>query len=555
MSASDKKKLRKEERVPAMTEKQQQAKKEAKKLKTMTITFIAILAVVVVAFGWMLVDSYLKVNGVLEKKTIVATVDGTDLNTVEFSYYYADAINNYYQNAYNTYGTNTKILLLSYGLDITKPLDKQTNPETGKSWADYFIGVALDNAKSDFALYNKAIAAGFDPNNEDVNAIVDQEANNLMWNGYFAGSIDNYLRTVYCNGATEKGYLNYIRRNAVAATYYNEYMDNLSYTDGQITEYTKDRYNEFSSFSYNYYTINYTKYLNESEGTKDAETGVVTYTEDQKAAAREAARKDAEALTQCNSLEAFNLAIASLSFNKDLTTPAISTASTDVLYSTLKEEYAKWLAEADRKEFDVKSFPVETTTTVDGKEVKVVDSYNVIMYLSTNENVKKHGNVRHVLIQFEQSLDDKGNYTVTDEAKKAAKEEAEKLYTAWKDAGATKADFIKMAKDNSDDAGVTENEGLYEDIHPSSQYLTQFRDWAVDAKRVEGDHGIVETSDGYHIMYFEGYSDETYRDYLVNTTMVNEDMEKWYDGILEAAVATLKDTSRLKTDMAMAPNG
>ena len=52
-------------------------------------------------------------------------------------------------------------------------------------------------------------------------------------------------------------------------------MDNLSYTDGQITEYTKDRYNEFSSFSYNYYTISYTKYLNESEGTKDAETGVV----------------------------------------------------------------------------------------------------------------------------------------------------------------------------------------------------------------------------------------------------------------------------------------
>ena len=86
MSASDKKKLRKEERVAAKTEKQQQAKKEAKKLKTMTITFIAILAVVVVAFGWMLVDSYLKVNGVLEKKTIVATVDGTDLNTVEFSY-------------------------------------------------------------------------------------------------------------------------------------------------------------------------------------------------------------------------------------------------------------------------------------------------------------------------------------------------------------------------------------------------------------------------------------------------------------------------------------
>ena len=553
MSASDKKKLRKEQRVAAMTEKQQQARKEAKKLKTMTIAFVAILAVVVVAFGWMLVDSYLKVNGILEKKTIVATVDGTDLNTVEFSYYYSDAIDNYYQNVYSQYGTSTKILLLSYGLDVTKPLDEQTNPETGKTWADYFIEVALSNAKSDIAMYNKAIADGFDPNSEEVNTIVDQEANNLMWNGYFAGSVDNYLRSVYCNGATEEGYLNYVRRNTVAATYYNEHQDELDFSAEEIDAYTKDRYNNFSSFSYNYYTISYTKYLNADEGTKD-ESGNVTYTEEQKAAAREAARKDAEALTQCNSLEAFNLAIASLSFNKDLATPAISTGSKDVLYSDLKEEYGNWLGEAERKEFDVKAFPVETTTTVDGKEVKVVDSYNVIMYLSTNENLKKHGNVRHVLVQFEQSLDDTGNYVVTDDAKKAAKEEAEKLYTEWKEGGATKEAFITLAKEKSDDPGVKENEGLYKDIHPSSECLTQFRDWAVDAKRAEGDHEIVETSEGYHIMYFEGYSEETYRDYLVNTEMVNETMKKWYDGILEGSAAALKDTSRLNKGIAMAPN-
>ncbi len=553
MSASDKKKLRKEERLAAMTEKQKQAQKEAKKIKTMTIAFVAVLAVVVVAFGWMLVDSYLKVNGVLEKNTIVATVDGTDLNTVDFSYYYADAVENYYQNANSQYGTNTKILLMTYGLDVTKPLDKQTNPETGDTWANYFIGIALDNAKSDIAMYNKAIAAGFDPNSEDVNAIVDQEANNLMWNGYFSGSIDTYLRNVYCNGATEDSYLNYIRRNAVAGTYYNEYKDSLTYSDAEVSAYTKDRYNEFSAFSYNYYTLSYTKYLNAEEGTKD-EDGSVTYTEEQKNAAREAAKKDAEALTQCNSLEAFNLAIASLPVNKDLTTPAMSTGSTDTLYSDLKEEYGNWLAEADRKEFDVKAFPVETTTTVDGKEVKVVDSYNVIMYLSTNENLQKHGNVRHVLVQFEKSLDEKGNEVVTDDAKKAAKEEADKLYADWKEGGATKESFIALAKDKSDDPGVKENDGLYTDINPSSQYLTQFRDWAVDAKRVEGDHGIVETSEGYHIMYFEGYSDETYRDYLVNTAMVNDDIKEWYDGIIEAAKTDLKDTSRLNKGMAMAPN-
>ena len=51
MSASDKKRLRKEERLAALTEKQQQAKKEAKKIKAMSIAFVAVLAVVLLVFG------------------------------------------------------------------------------------------------------------------------------------------------------------------------------------------------------------------------------------------------------------------------------------------------------------------------------------------------------------------------------------------------------------------------------------------------------------------------------------------------------------------------
>ena len=550
MSASDKKKLRKEQREAALTEKQQKALKEAKQLKRMTTAFVSILVVIAIAFCAFMIGRYIIRNGVLEKRTIAATVDGTDLNTIEFTYYYSDAINDYYQNAYNTYGTNTEIMLLYYsGLDIAKPLNEQTNPETGKSWAEYFIDVALSNAQSDYALYNKAMAdADFDCDSDEINSVVDTEASYLTWNAYFAGSMDAYMRAAYCNGATEEGYLEYVRKNAIAAAYYNDHKDNLSYTAEQVDTYTADRYNEFSSFNYNYYTISYSSYLNKEEGTTN-EDGTITYTEEQKNAAREAARADAEALMNCNSVEALNLAIASLSFNKDLTTPATSTASTDILYSTLKEEYAEWLADAERKEFDVKAFPVENTTTVDGKEVTTVDSYNIVMYRSTNENLKKHGNVRHVLVQFEQSLGESGNYTVTDEAKTAAKEEADKLYADWKEAGATKEGFIQMVKDRSDDPGKTTNEGLYEDIHPSSEYLAEFRDWAVDPARIEGDHGIVQTSEGYHIMYFEGYSDETYRDYLVNTSMINEDMTEWYEGILETATATLKDTSRLDTAM------
>ena len=49
MSASAKKKLRKEENAAQLTEKQLKAQKEAKKLKTYTTIFVIAIAVVLVA--------------------------------------------------------------------------------------------------------------------------------------------------------------------------------------------------------------------------------------------------------------------------------------------------------------------------------------------------------------------------------------------------------------------------------------------------------------------------------------------------------------------------
>ena len=46
MSASNKKKLRKEENASKLTAKQTQAEKEAKQLKRYTITFVSIIAIV-----------------------------------------------------------------------------------------------------------------------------------------------------------------------------------------------------------------------------------------------------------------------------------------------------------------------------------------------------------------------------------------------------------------------------------------------------------------------------------------------------------------------------
>ena len=114
MSASSKKKLRKEQEMASMTAKQLAAKKEAKKLKVYTASFwiVLILCVSLVA-GIVLREPAI---GVARKVVTAAVVGDQKISSVELNYYYIDAINNYC-NQYSDY--------LSYFLDTSKPLDEQ----------------------------------------------------------------------------------------------------------------------------------------------------------------------------------------------------------------------------------------------------------------------------------------------------------------------------------------------------------------------------------------------------------------------------------------------
>ena len=127
-------------------------------------------------------------------------------------------------------------------------------------------------------------------------------------------------------------------------------------------------------------------------------------------------------------------------------------------------------------------------------------------------------NVRHILIQAE----DASNA----ESMAAAKTQAEELYAQWQ-ADPTEDNFINMAGTYTQDPGSQSTGGLYEDIYPG-QMVTNFNDWCFDENRQPGDHGIVETEYGYHIMYFVGDSEKPYND--PNAAAANEK----YNAKLEA---------------------
>ena len=543
MSASNKKKLRKEQSVAALTEKQRAQQKEARKLKAYSITFlIVMLAVVVTAVTVIGITAYNN-SGITQRKTIAAVVENHEINTVEMNYYFKDAINSTYSEWQASYGDYTdQLVSWSLNLDTTKPLDEQTRDD-GSTWADYFMDMALENAKSNYAIYDLAKSEGYKLSDEDEAAIDENISYMSMYaTMYGFTNIDDYLSAIYGAGSTEKSYKEYMVRSSIAQAYYNDHYDTLQYTDADLRAFEEDKFTNYSSYNFALYHIDYNSYLPEVE--KDEE-GHEHHTSEQIGAARDQAYADAESLAKATNLEELNAAIAALEINAEKETAPTATENKNVLYSNLSETYAEWLSASDRKENDITSIPEEVTqTNEDGNEVTSVDGYYVVLFLGREENEEKMSNVRHLLVKFEGGTEDEsGSVTYSDEEKAAAKEKAEGYLNTWKEGDATEESFIALVKEHTDDEGSAENGGLYENINRDSSYVANFLNWSIDESRKAGDTEIVETEYGYHIMYYVGDSELSYRDYMITNDLRTEDLEAWYNEIVGAYTATYSDLS------------
>lgn len=546
MSASAKKKLRKEQSSAQLTEKQLKEQQETKKLKAYTAVFIvAIIAVLIAALVFAGINIY-KNSGVVEKNTVAATVNDEEINSVVLSYYYTDLISSTYSQWSSSYGDNLSMFLGFMGLDAAKPLSEQAYDEDS-TWADYFVEGALERAKSDYLLYTAAVSDGFTLSEAETQAMDDTfDQMGMYATIYGYPDMDSYLRAMYGPGANKDSYYDYYAKSTLASAYYDAHSASLNITDADIRAYEADKYDEFSSFSFATYHLGYSSYL--TGGTEDAD-GNMVYTDAEEQAARDAAKADAELLAKSTTVEELDEAIAALEINKD-STAAKSTTFTDSLYTATSTIYRDWLAEDARKEGDCKAIAHETTVD----EKAVVNDYYVVLFLGRDDNEVKLGNVRHILVKFEGgTTDDAGTTTYTEEEKAAAKAEAEAILAEMTaDGTVTEDEFIAMVAEKTDDVASSTTGGLYEDITPEDGvYVEAFKNWAVDPARVAGETGIIETEYGYHVMYYVAADALTYRDYMISNRIRNETMEAWYAEIMATGTAALGDTSRLNKDITL----
>ena len=592
MSASDKKRLRKEQNAAAMTEKQRQAQKEAKSLKAYTLTFVVVMVLVVAMVLGIALRS--PVESLINRNTHAVTIGTHELTIPEFSYFFVDEINNYYYNLYSYYGSYAQYFM---GFSAGQSLNDQVyDTETGETWAKHFMNEAAESAQQVFGLYDLAVKNSHEMTEDEVSAM-NQQIEDLKTSAKSANvSTNAYLKSVYGNGATLATYEKYTSISAMASSYYSKHSDDLknSYTDDTFRKYEEDKAGEYFSYSYLLYTINVEDYL--GEGTK-GDDGKVTYTDEQKAAALDAAKADVETLLNAGIIdeETFNAALLLIQKTtetddtEDSTTESTNTDSSsestsstesnadsdedteeeekkdiplctvgeDVLFSSLDETLQEWVTS--------ESFVTDKITSVeikeeiehtheegeehsDDEEVEYeVTGFYVILSTGVNKNDMKLVNVRHILVTIEELADD-----ATDEEKEKAdadaKTKAEEILNEWKTGKATAESFGELANKHSEDGGSNTNGGLYEDVYPGWA-VEEFNDWCFDAERKAGDTGIVKTDNGYHVMYLESFDEYTYRNYMIMNDKLTEDLEAYIDEIVEATPYTEVDLSRMNWDI------
>ena len=502
MSASREKKNRQELAAQGYVDPKviREAEEKAAQKKSKIIYGIIAAVFVIVAIGSWLISS-----GVLERNAKAISIDGEEFTAAEMSYYYNAAYNNVANSQYGSY----------MGLNTSAPLDSQVVNETAKmflgleteeemTWHQYFLDAAKDNMVQIGRLYDAAIDAGEDPNDahviEEIDATVELIGQYASQSGM---STKEYLRAVYGKNMTVDLFRQIVSKIHVASHFESEYVASLTYDEAAMEKYYSEHKSDFDVAAYESLHFGGTPEVKE-----DAEGNAIEATDEEKAAAKQAAADAAAAiLARVNNGESLE------EIAKEY--PDASYTNTETGTNT-GSDLANWVFDAARVDGD--------TTVISGDPTSTV-----VIFHSVGRQEYNTIDVRHILVQVNTTgLDTEAE---TYEADKQAlwdeaKAEAEQILADWKAGEATEESFGEMAAELSDDGA---DHGLYENVY-KGQMVEAFEDWCFDSARAVGDTGIVETPYGYHVMYFVGQN-APYWQTLVENAMVNEDYAAWIDGL------------------------
>ena len=479
---------------PKTAREAQQRREEKRTNLLYGVIAAAVLVAVIASFVWR--------SDFIPKTTTAATIDGEKYTAAEVEYYYQTAYRNFVSNSQYSYflsylGLNTNATLKSQSINSTAAAmlgielpdadaesaeaDSEADPlaPTGMTWHDYFLDEALDNMRVIQAALKAAEAEGFQYP-AGVQAQYDDNMDALKAVAAASGiSVSQYLKGNFGAGVTEKVYGEQLMRVLRYSAYADAYQDSLTYSDSELEEtYNADR-NTYDHVSYEVVSFS-----GAAESTTDDEGNTVEPTEEEAAAALEAAQDLAQTVLDGfqdggDLEELANENDGTYSKNENGTYSAGSVMS-------------EWLYDSTRKSGDA-------STLADGTVQYVVVFHD--RFRDENPTI----DIRHILVPLGSGSIAEGEEGYEDQQaqlKADAHAKAEELLAQWQSGEATEDSFAALALKESAD-GSKYDGGLYTEVY-QGRMVTEFNDCCFDTARQSGDTGVVDTQYGSHVMYFSG---------------------------------------------------
>lgn len=472
------------------------AKKNSKVSKLLkTVTAVVLAVAIVGLIGWRFADS----SGFIQKNTTAMTIGDQKLSVRDFTYYYT--------LMYSYYAGQAKQAAqqgYSMGFDDTVPPDEQDYPtqegEPQKTWAEELREQAIDRAQKYEMLYREAMKTGKYKLNDEEKKTIDEQIEKIRT--IAAGgslSLNAYLKGNYGKGINEKFLRSQLEKETIVQSYYEDKYEEFkkACTDKVISDiYNKDK------DSYDVVNLRSFSFEGKDDATKKKADAMLAGITDEASFLRQAEKNTTVAKGK--------------TYNADTETSAgYFYKSKSAIEGGISKEAADWAFADGRATGDKKVFKT--------------DSAYVVLWVKTPQFPSATVDVRHILLSFKADPEDQSEATA--EEKAAAKKKADEVYALYNKGKKTEDAFSALAKEHSTDPGSNTKGGLYDKM-ATGQMVAPFENWSFDSARKPGDTGIVETSYGYHIMYFvkKNPNEFAYKD-AISQKQAEDNYAKYEEGL------------------------
>lgn len=448
-------------------------------------------------------------SGFFQKRTTAVTIDGENFTPATVQYYYHNAMSETLSMA--QMGMDT-------GFDSTvDPKDQVKDSESGTTWHDYFLDQALTSLTQVTMINHAAQKEGYTLPAEGqayVDTSIEQLTQSVRVGGY--GSLDSYLRANFGSYMSEQVYKDIITARLTASYYQQDHQNNLTYSDEELEAYYQENKNSLDTFNYSVFTVQ----ASIETTTTDEEGNKVDLTDEEKQAAFDTAKADAQALAQeiqDKLASGSDAAALAEEYSEKLYSSSVHQSQMGSSFSS--SSYAEWLYDAARQ-------AGETTIVENDQSDSYVFNYYVVQIDSRTRDEAATADIRHILVS--------AGSNPTDEQYAQAEEKAQGLLDSWKSGSADEESFAVMAVQNTADTNSQASGGLYTGVSRYDGFIEEFTNWCLDSSRQSGDTGLVKntgsSTKGWHIMYFVGWNDPAWK-ITAQNALASKATTEWAEGL------------------------